>query len=297
MRILLFISLAIFGTTIIAHANTECDLFMTPDSQVGNSHVQMLVKEWRSKISTALSTKASSEIAARMPSLKTLNVLIVFTIDKNRAIRDICVLRNGKNIGRSPEGLICSNACASLSGDLAVPAIPTECSASELRQSIAVNYGTKRVCGPAPYEGKSLTVTFEIAKPTAVRSHCAGYNYASDVVPWLAKIEQKIRSQGFVAEDFAGRYVRLRIEVVDNVGTVTVDKSSGSPTIDGKALSLVAKASPFERLGLGFPKHRPLFIELEYPRAEARFAQPSTQSEPWWIEIPYNRASGLRARP
>ena len=141
-------------------------------------------------------------------------------------------------------------------------------------------------------------VRFEPRHVRGFRSHCGGgFNYWSDVVPWLGECEQRIRRSGFDEKRFHGLRVKIEIAVAEPVGPydktgadgiLSVVRSSGSKALDQRALDLLRKASPFDVPRIGIPANRPLILDLDYPRLEPSYVLKNDPDRPRWLTDPFS---------
>jgi len=94
--------------------------------------------------------------------------------------------------------------------------------------------------------------------------------YWSDVVPWLAECEQRIRHAGFDQQVFKDKHITIRMDVRNYVGSLTLIQGSGCVITDKAALKLITCAAPFSIPEFALPPSDPLILELHYPRLELK---------------------------
>lgn len=82
--------------------------------------------------------------------------------------------------------------------------------------------------------------------------------------------------------------VFTKIQPDSVIGTLTLVHSSGSQVTDSAAIHLVQASAPFELPDCDWPINRTMFIEMEYPRLELKFAPKKKDRDylPWQID-PY----------
>lgn len=152
---------------------------------------------------------------------------------------------------------------------------------------------------PVSGDGNALVIHFEPQRPArgvmTFRSHCGGYFYQSDVLPWLAKCERKIRAAGFDEKMFRGYHIQIRFDVEKgnqgyvndgHTAALTVIKSSGREDLDQVAVALVQRASPFDIPDIGIPSGRSLILDLDYPKVELKYL-PLNDRDPRWYRDPF----------